>query len=144
MGHQRAVLPRRRHRPGDLKSGAGCSRHGSRIDAAVRGELASAGVVATSSVIELRPLVLPEGILSGMPVLIGATSGTERHSLVLEAAAASGAMSSPRSRPPWSNSSAPPRLHRAARPRIRVGNPQPSTPNSADAVSWNTMPAALY
>lgn len=55
-----------------------------RIDAAVSGELASAGVVDTSSVIELRPLVLPEGTLSGRPVLIGATSGTERHSLVLE------------------------------------------------------------
>lgn len=80
MGHQRAVLLRRRHRPGGLKSGAGLAivsgglREPSsirlrtdRIDAAVRGELASAGVVATSSAIELRPLVLPEGTLSSSP-----------------------------------------------------------------------------
>jgi len=105
-----------------------------RIGAAVRAELAEAGVEAESSVIELRPLgrgimdamltgfagpeldaafeavagadgmiavtpafnasysglfksffdVLPEESLADMPVLIAATGGTERHSLVLE------------------------------------------------------------
>ncbi len=105
-----------------------------RIDAAVRAELVEAGVQATSSFVELRPLgraimdamltgfagpelesafetiaaadgviavtpafnasfsglfksffdVLPEHTLSDMPVLIAATGGTERHSLVLE------------------------------------------------------------
>jgi FMN reductase len=105
-----------------------------RIDTAVRAELAQAGLPATSSFVELRPVgraimdamltgfagpeleagfetiaaadgviavtpafnasfsglfksffdVLPEHTLSDMPVLIAATGGTERHSLVLE------------------------------------------------------------
>jgi FMN reductase len=105
-----------------------------RIDTAVRTELTNAGVPASSSIIELRPLgraimdamltgfagkeleaafdtvasadgviaitpafnasysglfksffdVLPEDTLSDMPVMIAATGGTERHSLVLE------------------------------------------------------------
>ncbi|MBO0827837.1 MAG: FMN reductase [Streptosporangiales bacterium] len=105
-----------------------------RLDAAVRADLDAAGVSASSTVVELRPLgravmdamltgfpttslaeafdiladadgliavtpafnasfgglfksffdVLPEETLTDMPVLIGATGGTERHSLVLE------------------------------------------------------------
>jgi FMN reductase len=104
------------------------------IDAAVRAELATAGLPGTSSFVELRPLgraimdamltgfagpeleaafetvaaadgviavtpafnasfsglfksffdVLPEHTLSDMPILVAATGGTERHSLVLE------------------------------------------------------------
>lgn len=104
------------------------------IGAAVQAELTKAGIPATTSMVELRPLgraimdamltgfanqelesafetvgaadgviavtpafnasfsglfksffdVLPEGTLSDMPVMIAATGGTERHSLVLE------------------------------------------------------------
>lgn len=69
--------------------------------------------------------VLPEGALSDMPVLIGATGGTERHSLVLEHALRPmfsylHAIVSPRAvyaatsdfgsqaAPPWENASPPP------------------------------------
>jgi FMN reductase len=119
---------------GGLREPSSTRLLGDRLDTAVRAELARAGIPATSSFVELRPLgraimdamltgfagpeldaafetiaaadgviavtpafnasfsglfksffdVLPEQTLSDMPVLVAATGGTERHSLVLE------------------------------------------------------------
>lgn len=119
---------------GGLREPSSTRMLANRLEAAVRTELAAAGVTVESSFVELRPLghaiidamfsgfpstpleeafgkvadadgviavtpafnasssglfksffdVLPEETLSDMPVLMGATGGTERHSLVLE------------------------------------------------------------
>ncbi|WP_329377874.1 CE1759 family FMN reductase [Streptomyces sp. NBC_01716] len=119
---------------GGLREPSSTRMLANRLEAAVRTELAGAGVRVESSFVELRPLghaiidamfsgfpsaplekafgtvadadaviavtpafnasfsglfksffdVLPEDTLSDMPILMGATGGTERHSLVLE------------------------------------------------------------